>query len=116
MIGSLFFIGFTYLWAAEEFTHFLYPEPGVADGFFVSAALNPQVFDALVLLATVLILISWISVYTNAKGQKIFITDWVNSFRKQLYILLINRFYVDLVYVRWGNNLLRLAQKVAHRF
>lgn len=116
MIVFLFLIGFVYLWAAEVFTHFLYPEPGVSDGFFVAAALNPRVFDMLILLSTVLILISWVSVYTQSKGKKIFITNWVNSFRKQLYILLINRFYVDLVYVRWSNSLLRLAQKVAHRF
>jgi NADH-quinone oxidoreductase subunit L len=116
MIAALFLIGFVYLWAAEVFIHFLYPGPGVSDGFFVAAALNPLVFDMLILLSTVLILISWISVYTNAKGQKFFLTNWVNSFRKQLYILLINRFYIDLVYVRWSSNLLRLAQKVGHRF
>ena len=116
MIAALFFIGFVYLWAAEVFTHFLYPGAGVSDGFFVAAALNPYVFDMLILSSTVLILISWISVYTNSKGQKIFITNLVNLFRKQLYILLINRFYVDFVYVRWSNNILRLAKKVAHRF
>ena len=49
MIFSLFFIGFVYLWAAEVFTHFLYPGPGVADGFFVAASLNPVVFDLLIL-------------------------------------------------------------------
>jgi NADH-quinone oxidoreductase subunit L len=116
MIGALFFIGFIYLWAGEAFTHFLYPEPGVADGFFMSAALNPQVFDTLVLMATVLILFGWVIVYTNAKGQTILNTDWLLTIRKQLYILLINRFYVDLVYMRWGNSLLQWAQKLAHRF
>ena len=116
MIVALFLIGFVYLWAAEVFTHFLYPGPGVSDGFFVAAALNPRVFDMLILLSTVLILTSWVSVYTNAKGKKFFNTSWVNSFRKPLYILLINRFYVDFVYVRWSKNVLRLAQKVALRF
>ncbi len=116
MIAALFLIGFVYLWAAEVFTHFLYPGPGVSDGFFVAAALNPHVFDMLILLSTILILISWVSVYSNAKGKEIFITSLVNSFRKQLYILLINRFYVDFIYVRWSNNMLRLAKKVAHRF
>ena len=116
MIVALFLIGFVYLWAAEVFTHFLYPGPGVSDGFFVAAALNPRVFDMLILLSTVLILTSWVSVYTNAKGKKFFNTNWVNSFRKSLYILLINRFYVDFVYVRWSKNILRLAQKVALRF
>ncbi len=116
MIGTLFFVGFIYLWAGEAFTHFLYPEPGVADGFFVAAALNPQVFDTLILMATVLIIFGWVIVYTNTKGQTILNANWLLSIRKQLYILLINRFYVDLVYVRWGNTLLQWAQKVTHRF
>jgi NADH-quinone oxidoreductase subunit L len=116
MIGTLFFIGFIYLWAGEVFTHFLYPEPGVADGFFMSAALNPQVFDTLILMATILILFGWVIVYTNAKGQTILNTNWFSAIRKHLYILLINRFYVDLVYMRWGKILLQWAQKVAHRY
>jgi NADH-quinone oxidoreductase subunit L len=116
MIGALFFIGFIYLWAGEEFTHFLYPKEGVADEFFVAAAFNPQVFDMIILIATALILFGWFVVYTNAKGQKIFISDWLISVRKQMYILLINRFYVDQVYVRWSDSILRLARKVAHRF
>ncbi len=116
MIGALFFIGFIYLWAGEEFTHFLYPGHGVADSFFVAAAFNPQVFDMIILIATGLILFGWFVVYTNAKGQKIFISNWFVSVRKQMYILLINRFYIDLIYVRWSASILRLAQKVAHRF
>ena len=116
MIGALFFIGFIYLWVGEEFTHFLYPEPGVAESFFVAAAFNPRIFDMIIFIATAFILFGWFVVYTNAKGQKIFITDWIISVRKRMYILLINRFYVDRVYVRWSNSILRLAQKVAHRF
>ena len=116
MIVSLFFIGFTYLWAAEDFTHFLYPGAGVADGFFLAAALNPIIFDLLVLLATLLILISWIYVYADSKGQKIFIVQWIKSIKKRLYMLLINRFYIDLVYERWSRNILRLAQKLGHGF
>jgi len=116
MIGTLFFIGFIYLWAGEVFTYFLYPEPGVADGFFMSAALNPQVFDTLVLMATVLTLFGWVIVYTNAKGQTILNANWLSAIRKHLYILLFNRFYVDFVYMRWGKALLQWAQKVAHRY
>ncbi len=116
MIGTLFFIGFIYLWAGEAFTHFLYPDRGVADGFFMSASLNPQVFDTLVLIATLLILFGWVIVYTNTKGQTILNTNWLLTIRKQLYILLINRFYIDLVYLRLGNSILRWAQKIAHRY
>ena len=116
MIVSLFFIGFIYLWAAEVFTHFLYPEPGVVDGFFLAAGLNPIIFDLLIVLATLLILISWIFVYADSKGQKIFIVQWINSIKKRLYMLLINRFYIDLNYERWSRNILRLAQKLGHGF
>ena len=116
MIGALFFIVFIYLWAGEEFTHFLYPEPGLADSFFVAAAFHPRIFDLIILSATAIIMFGWFVLYTNAKGQKIFVSDWLVSLRKYAYIFLINRFYVDLIYVRWGNSIMRLAQKVAHRF
>ncbi|CCQ89150.1 putative NADH-quinone oxidoreductase, subunit L [Nitrospina gracilis 3/211] len=116
MIGSLFFIVFVYLWAGEAFTHFIYHEPGVAAGFFKAAAFNPKVFDMLVLLATLLIIFGWVVIYTNSRGQSVFMKSWVVSIRNHMYILLVNRFYLDLFYVRCGSNLLRWAQKVAHRF
>ena len=116
MIGTLFLIGFTYLWAGEQFTHFLYPEPGAADAFFVAAALNPVVFDTMILLATVFILVGWVYVYTGAKGHTIVNPDWILALQQRFYILLINRLYVDLVYVRWGNMLFQLAQKFGHRY
>ena len=116
MIGTLFFIGFTYLWAGEQFTHFLYPEPGVADAFFVAAALNPTVFDTLILLSTIFILLGWFYAQADAKGQKFLNPDWIRTVRQRLYMLLINRLYVDLVYVRWGHKLFQLAQKFGHRY
>ena len=116
MIGTLFLIGFTYLWAGEQFTHFLYPEPGAADAFFVAAAFNPAVFDTIILLATIFVLFGWFYIYTDAKGHTIINPDWILAFQQRLYILLINRLYVDLVYVRWGNMLFQLAQKFGRRY
>ena len=116
MIGTLIFIVFMYLWAGEAFTHFLYPEPGVAEGFFMAAALNPHVFDSFILLSTLVILFGWFVVYTNAKDQKILNPDWLLLIQQKAYLYLINRFYVDQVYVKWGDTLYRLAQKVAHRY
>lgn len=116
MIGALFLIVFVYLWAGEAFTHFIYHQPGEAAGFFKAAALHPRVFDMLILMATVLIIFGWVVLYTNSKGQAIFMKSWILSIRNRMYILLINRFYLDLAYVRCGDNLLRLAQKVASRF
>ncbi len=116
MVGTLFLIGFTYLWAGEQFTHFLYPEPGVADEFFVAAAFNPAVFDTIILLATICILFGWFYVYTDAKGHTIINPDRILALQQRLYILLINRLYVDLIYVRWSNALFHLAQKFGHRY
>ncbi|GJL57042.1 MAG: hypothetical protein NPIRA02_41740 [Nitrospirales bacterium] len=116
MIAALFLIGFTYLWAGETFTHFLYPEPGVANGFFLAAALNPIVFDMLIVVSTVLIFIGWIYAYTGAKGQKIFNAEKGQAIPQKLYVLLINRLYVDFIYKRWGNTLFQWAQKIAHRY
>ena len=100
----------------REIHAFSLPGQGVAESFFVAAAFNPQIFDLIIVLSTVLIIFGWFVLYTNTKGQKIFITGWVLSTRKQFYILLINRFYVDRIYVRWSKSIIRLAQKVAVRF
>lgn len=115
MIVTLFLIGFVYLWAGESFTHFLYPAPGVADGFFQAAALPSQVFDAFIVLSTFVVLFGWVIVYTNSRGQKIFNPQWVLSIRQRLYVILINRCYVDSMYERLGHGLLRFAEKVAQR-
>ena len=116
MIAALFLIGFTYLWAGEAFTHFLYPEPGVADAFFVAAALNPTVFDVLVLVSAVLIVFGWIYGYTGAKGQKILNPEWSRTIQQRIYLFLINRLYVDLIYMRWGNAIFQWAQKIGNRY
>ena len=48
MVATLSFIGLTYLWAGETFTHFLYPAPGEAAAYFQAAAWHPSLFDAFV--------------------------------------------------------------------
>jgi len=116
MIGALFFIGFIYLWAGEEFTHYLYPGPGQAESYFIAAAFHPVMFDIMILAATLFILFGWFVVYKNAKGQQTFVSDKMVAARKKIYILLVNRLYVDKIYQRWNNSILRLAQKLAHRF
>jgi len=116
MIAALFLIGFTYLWAGEAFTHFLYPEPGAADAFFVAAALNPTVFDVLILVSTVFILLGWFYLYTDAKGQTILNAGWSQAIQQRIYLILINRLYVDLLYMRWGNTLFHWAQKIGNRY
>lgn len=116
MIATLFFIGFIYLWAGDSFTHFLYPEPGVANGFFMAAAFPPLVFESMILVFTLVVLFGWLILYTTARGQKILNPNWVLSIRQTGWVLLINRCYVDGIYKKLGSSLLRFAQKVAYRF
>jgi NADH-quinone oxidoreductase subunit L len=116
MIAALFLIGFTYLWAGELFTHFLYPEPGVADSFFVAAALNPTVFDVFILASTALILLGWVYGYIDAKGQKILNPDWSLAIQQKIYMFLMNRVYIDFIYKRLGNVLFQWAQKIGARY
>ncbi|MDH5700424.1 MAG: proton-conducting transporter membrane subunit, partial [Nitrospirota bacterium] len=65
MLLALLLIIFTYLWGAETFTYFLYPGPGVAHHYFQVAALPRQLFDALVLVISALIVFTWAILYTN---------------------------------------------------
>ncbi len=116
MIAALFLIGFTYLWAGEAFTHFLYPGPGVSDSYFVAAALNPIVFDVLILVSTVLIVLAWISAYRDAKGQQVWNAKRVKAIQEKLYVYLINRLYVDFLYMRLGDRLFQWAQKIGSRY
>ena len=90
--------------------------PPALEGLFLAASFPPLIFDLIILASTGLFLLGWFIAYNKVKGQKTFISDWLNSTWKRMYILLINRFYIDQIYVRWNNNILRLAQKVAHRF
>jgi len=114
MMLALLLIIFTYLWGAETFTYFLYPDPGVAHQYFQVAALNSQLFDMLVLVIAVGICVSWGILYTNSRGQRIPLPGWVTTLRPQVYILFMNRLYVDRFYNKVGQVIVRFAQRLDH--
>ena len=114
MLLALLLVIFIYLWGAETFTYFLYPEPGVAHEYFQVAALPGQLFDGLVLVITGMFVLSWAYLYTNVRGQRSFLTEWVASFRPQFYVLFMNRLYVDQFYSWAGKGIIRFAQRLDH--
>jgi NADH:ubiquinone oxidoreductase subunit 5 (subunit L)/multisubunit Na+/H+ antiporter MnhA subunit len=116
MLLALLLIIFTYLWGAETFTYFLYPGPGVAHHYFQVAALPRQLFDALVLVISALIVFTWAILYTNARGQRRLLPEWVSALRSQLYVLFMNRLYVDQLYSWIGQGIIRFAQRLDHSF
>jgi NADH-quinone oxidoreductase subunit L len=112
MLLALLLIIFIYLWVAKTFTHFLYPEPGEAHQYFVVAALPDPLFNVLVLVITALIVLGWAHLYTNVRGQRGLLPEWVTALRPQFYVLFMNRLYVDQLYARAGQAIIRFAQRL----
>lgn len=109
MVVTLFVVVVTYLWAAESFTDFLYPAAGEVAAHFKAGALPSAVFDLIVALAALSILLGWALIYAHAHGRSIRLPAWVGEFKLRLYLLLMNRLYLDGLALRAGQRWRRLA-------
>jgi len=115
MLVTLLFIVFVYLFAVESFTAFLYPNPDEAATYFKAAALPDWLFDLIILVATGLTIFGWAYLYLTAHGRSIRIPRWIEGFRIQLYVLFMNRLYVDQAYQRLGQFTLRALHRYDKR-
>lgn len=102
MLMTLVFVIFTYLFAAETFTHFLYPNPDEVAGYFRAAALPGRLFDLVVVGMSLLTVSGWVYLYARAHGRTMRIPAWVEQVMTRLYVIFMNRLYVDVVYVKLG--------------
>jgi len=109
MLVTLVFVVFTYLFAAETFTHFLYPDPSAVAAYFRAAALPGRLFDGLVVGTTLLVIASWFYLYTAAHGRTIPMPAWIEGLWARLYVLFMNRLYIDVLYLKFGRAVTRLA-------
>jgi len=109
MLVTLLFVVFTYLFAAEAFTHFLYPDPDTVERYFQAAALPGRLFDALVGGTTLLIVLGWVYLYAQAHGRTVPMPAWVQALRVRFYVLLMNRLYLDALYDGIGRAIVRAA-------
>lgn len=112
MLGTLAFVVFTYLFAAETFTRFLYPDPADVARYFQAAALPGQLFDGLVGGTLVVTILGWIYLYARTQGRTMPLPAWVEELRNRIYVLLLNRVYLDALYGRLGEGVMRLAEAV----
>ncbi len=112
MLFTLFVVIVTYLLAAESFTHFLFPAASEAAHHFKSGALPGAVFDFLVAAAALSIVLGWILIYANAHGSSIRLPQWVNALQVRLYLLLMNRLYLDALSLTIGRRLTRMAYRL----
>ena len=95
MLTALFVVILTYLMAAESFTHFLYPGAGEVANHFRAGALPGIVFDLLVIAFALVIILGWILIYAASHGRTIQVPAWATTLQVRLYLLLINRLYLD---------------------
>ena len=115
MLLTLLFVVFTYLFAAEAFTHFLYPDPREVAFYFQAAALPGRLFDGLVIGTTLLTVLGWVYLYAQAHGRTMPIPAWVQALRVRLYMLLMNRLYIDGLHARLGQWIMRAAHSLDKR-
>ncbi|MGE3151406.1 MAG: NADH-quinone oxidoreductase subunit L [Nitrospiraceae bacterium] len=111
MLMTLVLVIFTYLFAAESFTHFLYPNPDEVAGYFRAAALPGRLFDLMVVGMILLTISGWGYLYARAHGRTIRMPTWVESLLATLYVIFMNRLYVDLVYMKLGQAIMRAASR-----
>lgn len=112
MLTTLVFVIFTYLFAAETFTHFLYPDPSEVAGYFKAAALPGRLFDLVVAGMTLLTILGWVYLYARAHGRTVRMPLWVEGLMARLYVVFMNRLYVDAVHARVGRGLAQAAARV----
>ncbi len=102
MLLTLLFVVFVYLFAVESFTAFLYPNPGEVASYFQAAALPNWLFDGLIGGTALVIVFGWFYIYARAHGQTMWVPSTVEGLRLRLYVLFMNRLYVDQAYERLG--------------
>ncbi len=115
MLVTLLFVVFMYLFAVESFTAFLYPDPNEVAAYFKAAALPSRLFDLMILLATVMTVLSWCYLYLRAHGRTVWTPAWVEGLRIRLYVLFMNRLYVDGLYDRFGQTIAQTARHLDRR-
>ncbi len=95
MVAAIAFIGLTYLWAGESFTHFLYPTPGQAVAYFQAASWHQGLFDAVILLSTLMVVAVWVVLYGNAHGVSLLLPRRFEELHTRLYVAFLNCLYVE---------------------
>ena len=112
MLLTLLVVVFTYLFAAERFTAFLYPDREEAASYFQAAALPGPLFDGLVAMTTLLIILGWFYLYAGVRGQRMRMPPRFERLHAGLYVVFMNRLYLDAVYGRLGQALMRVATRL----
>ena len=115
MLLILLFVVSIYLFAVESFTAFLYPNPEEVASYFQAAALPNWLFDGLIVGTALVIILGWFYIYAQARGQIMWVPSWVDGLRIRLYVLFMNRLYVDELYQALGRVVMRVVHRIDKR-
>jgi NADH-quinone oxidoreductase subunit L len=115
MLLLLLFVVFVYLFAVESFTAFLYPNPAEVASYFQAAALPNWLFDGLIGGTALIIILGWFYIYAKAHGQTMWVPSLAEGLRLRLYVLFMNRLYVDECYQALGQAVMRVAHRIDKR-
>ena len=112
MLLTLLVVVFTYLFAAERFTAFLYPDREEVASYFRTAALPGPLFDGLVAMTTLLIVLGWFYLYARSRGHRMRMPSRLENLHVHLYVLFMNRLYLDVIYVKLAQGVMRVAVRL----
>ena len=115
MLLTLLFVVFVYLFAVESFTAFLYPDPEEVASYFKAAELPGRLFDMMIGAATLTTVLVWCYLYMKAHGRSLPAPAWIGTLRIRLYVLFLNRLYVDEGLHRLGRAQLSALQRLERR-
>jgi len=101
-----------YLFGAETFTHFLYPDPAVVSAYFQAGALPNGVFILVIALFIFSITSGWFFVYSHRTGQDILFSKKPKIFLIHLYLFFVNRLYLDGLALRINSTLARAGKAI----
>ena len=115
MLLALLFVVFVYLFAVESFTAFLYPDPKEVVSYFKAAELPGRLFDMMIGAATLTTILGWCYLYMKAHDRSLPAPAWIGTLRIRLYVLFLNRLYVDEGLHRLGRAQLSALQHFERR-
>ncbi|MDH4226759.1 MAG: proton-conducting transporter membrane subunit [Deltaproteobacteria bacterium] len=116
MIFALGAVVFAYLFAAESFTYFLYPDHDTVAAYFNAAALPPALFDAIIGITMLFVIGQWVLDYKSTHGRKTSSRHRAQELKTWLYVTLINNAYIDDVYARLYSLVTRAAHAVEKKY
>jgi len=112
MLLTLVLVISAYLFAAEQFTHFLYPVPGVVNAYFQAAALPSGLFASIIAAFVLLITAGWIMAYANRNGRTLQLPERIKGIQTTLYLFFMNRLYLDAIASRVFRGVRSRAEKL----